>query len=448
MLRDKTGSMVSRFVVIATLAIVVRVLALLLVAHPEISQGDFRFTHDEKQYHAIGATLAEHGRYAVSAAGPPSALRPPGIVLPIAGLYRVLRPEPLIAIGYVILCSVLLILVLGALAEITHGGATVVTLAMVVAAVLPTFVFTSSGIWSDPPAVLFMMAALYFTLRPANVRQADVLWPLAALALSLTYLNRPSGALVVALILPVLGLKSLFSRRFARLSFMVLCAAGPVFAWGLRNQSALGSFFIGNTMSGYAFFTGTNAVTAGVQKPVISEHNGYDLQAEAARGEYLGSAVIPPYVTTEALPAAVEADELARNAWYNERVSRFVRENPAAYLRLLGHRFIRLLTAEPMAPSVLGEDPRLHRAKYWLTRLERWFVLAFGASGIAWLYRRRHPHRHMYLLFLVGNLAIFGVAWVNARTFMPTAAVLIVPAAIAMDALARRWQSGKALDRS
>ncbi|HET9062833.1 MAG TPA: hypothetical protein VFO62_06045, partial [Candidatus Binatia bacterium] len=164
---------------------------------------------------------------------------------------------------------------------------------------------------------------------------------------------------------------------------------------------------------------------------------------EAARGDYLGSAVIPPYVTTERPSAETESDEFELNEWYEDQVSRFVRESPAGYLRLLGHRFVRLLTAAPIAPSVLGEDPSRHQMKYWLTRLERWFILVFGVWGFVCLYRRRYSHRHDYLLFLVGNLAIFAVAWVNARTFMPTAAVLIVPAAIGMTELTRRWRLGR-----
>ena len=134
---------------------------------PEARGGRFQLSSgsDEGHYHLLALNLAESGHYRLSPDGPPTALRPPGTVLPIAALYRIFGPHPFLGVVDVGLCSLAIVWVAGALARQTTGDLRVERLAMLLAAVSPTLVFTASGIWSDTPTLLFSLLSLLLLLH-------------------------------------------------------------------------------------------------------------------------------------------------------------------------------------------------------------------------------------------------------------------------------------------
>lgn len=419
------------------LALTVRLGFFFALAHPEARQGTFHLLDetDEIDYHRLTTTLVETGHYRLFADGPPTAKRPPGMILPLAVLYTLLAPSPWVALLWVMTCALLLVPLVGRLTQQVGGSPRAVVLAMGITALLPTLVFTSGGIWSEPPSILFTLLALFLLLR---AQQQGAIRPLlwAGLSLAMAFLNRPSVGLVIAL----LGLWLLWrawqnDRRWhalRALTIFTLVTSLPILAWGGRNWRSLGEPFLGNTESTAALWGSNNAVTAGLRPPAIDTFGGVDLQQEAASGAYLGTWV-PPYYVSADIPT--DLDEMALHHWFQNQTRDFIRQHPAAYLKLAAYKIWRMLSAEPMPASVLGESPTKRRAKRLVTFSERWFLLLFGGYGLWHLWHLRRDQARYYLIFLIGSLPVVVIAYVNARIFLPVSALLIVPTALSLDQL-------------
>src|SRR5262245_6857523 len=78
-------------------ALALRVLALVAIGHPELRRGQVFLSADEPSFHRTAEALATTGRYSERPGGSPTAFRPPGLVLPLAALYRLVRPSPFVA---------------------------------------------------------------------------------------------------------------------------------------------------------------------------------------------------------------------------------------------------------------------------------------------------------------------------------------------------------------
>ena len=424
------------------LALATRVGFLLAVAHPEARHGEFAFpdASDESDYHRMARNLAVDGVYKLGEDGPPTAKRPPGMVLPMAALYALLGPSPWWALAWVMACSLATIPVVGWLTRGLGGGPVGVTLAMLIAALMPTSVFTAAGLWSEPPALLLTLLALALL---ADARPFDPgawlpqgrAWALAGLALGLAYLVRPAVQAVIVLLVPLLAWAAWQRRSLGPWLLFVLLAILPIVGWGWRNAQVFGEPFHGNTESTAALWGANNPVTAGLKPPALERHGGYDLHAEAASGAYLGSWVPVAYLEPTVPPGL---GELERHHWYQKQVRGFVVENPGAFVRLVGYKLWRTLTAEPYAPSILGESPAKRRLKWAVAFAERWFLLLAGGCGLWLLFVRRETSLPILLAFLAGSAAVVVLAYVNARIFLPVSGLLIAPAALAVAAGLRR----------
>lgn len=419
----------AQLAVILVLALLVRLAFLVAIAHPEATSGAFSFPtgSDEADYHQMAIHLAESGVYKLQADGPPTAKRPPGMILPMALLYKLLGPSPWWAVTWVVCCSLLIIPVAGELARITDGRPAAILAARLLAAFLPTLLFTSAGIWSDPPALLFTLLSLLILLRALPKPDVGRLL-LAGLALAAAYLNRPSAGLVIALVALLLAWHAVHGRNLRPWVAFLFAAGLPILAWGLRNHHVFGEFFLGNTESTAALWGSNNPVSAGLQPPALDEINGIDLRAEQASGAWKGSWIPLHYIPGGEAPPGTP--ELERHHWYQQQVRTFVRQHPWAFIDLVAHKVLRIFTAEPMPPSVLAEAPKKRLLKRLVTLAERWLVLLLGGWGLWYLGRQRHPHLPPYGIYLLGGLAVVVIAYVNARIFLPVTGALLVPAAV------------------
>ncbi len=429
------------FYLILAAALVCRVLFFLAVAHPEARAGGFelRDDTDEAHYHRLAVSLAESGQYKLSPDGEPTALRPPGLVLPIAVLYRIFGAWPILGAAYVGLCSLAVVLVAGALARESSGERSVERLAMLLAAVTPTLVYTGTGIWSDTPALLFTLLSLLLVLKARSAGAAQRrLVVLAAACLGAAYLNRPSAAIVTLLLTALLLVEGWPRRGVATAALCAGVAALPAAGWGLWNAATLGGFYTGNSQSTVTLWQANNPVTAGLRPPALRTHNGVDLHREAREGRYRGTWIPLRYIAAHDPWSDRTLPELEAEAWLRAQAVGFALENPWSFLRLLGYKGWRILTAEPTAPSVLAESSARRRLKRLATFAERWFFLVLGILGTIRLWRRRRSHAQVYLLYCAAGLAVVFIAYPNARILLPVTATLIVPAAIASVWLARR----------
>ncbi len=427
------------FFLILVTALIFRVLFFLAVAHPEARAGSFelRPDSDEEDYHRLAANLVEVGRYSLSADGPPTALRPPGLVLPIAALYRIFETWPILGLAWVGLCSLAVVWVVGALARESCDDPAVERLAMLLAAVAPTLLYTGTGIWSDTPALLFILLSLLLLLKARAHATDRRLVALAAACLGAAYLNRPSAAVVTVLLTALLLAEGWPRHGLVTALLFVAVAVLPAVGWGLWNAVTLGGFYAGNSQSTVTLWQANNPVTAGLRPPAMRTANGFDLHREAAEGRYRGSWIPLRYVVANDPWSDRSLHELEAEAWLRDQAVDFVLENPWSFLKLLGYKGLRILTAEPIAPSVLAESPARRRLKHLATFAERWFFLILGALGTVRLWQRRRSHARDYLLYCAAGLAVVFIAYPNARILLPVTATLIVPAAIAVVGLVR-----------
>ena len=426
------------FFLILVAALAVRVLFFLTIAHPEARGGHFqlRGDTDEADYHRLALNVAESGQYKLSPMGPPTALRPPGTVLPIAGLYRLFGPRPFLGIVYVGLCSLAIVLVTGALARQSAGHRAVERMAMLLAALTPTLVYTATGIWSDTPALLFTLLSLLFLLK-AHAHGERLLIVLAAASLGAAYLNRPSAAFIAVLVALLLLVEGWPLAGVPKIALFAAVMALPVIGWGCWNVSSMGGFYTGNTQSTVTLWQANNPVTAGLRPPAMRHSKGIDLHREAEEGRYLGSWIPLRYIAAHDPFSDRTLPELEAESWLRDQAVAFARDNPWSFLRLLSYKARRIFTAEPTAPSVLVESPTKRRFKRIMTFAERWFFLTLGSLGMVLLWRRQRAHAYYYLLYSVAGLAVVFIAYPNARILLPVTATLIVPAAIA---IVRVWE--------
>ena len=409
----------------------VRLATALVVNHPELRHGQFTFRDDESEYHEIASTLVTHGVYALTPESPPSARRSPGSILGLAAAYWTFGPSPVVALGYVLLCSLLLVLSVGALARATTADPMVAPTAMAIVTFLPTAAFTAGGIWSEPTALATTMLAVLLLVR-AEQRRGALPWALVGIATAAAFLTRTS----IVFLVPFLVLRALLTRDVRRVAALGLAFALPLCAWGIRNQVALGRFMVGYGLTGQGMWENNNPVSAGVALPVAD--SPADLQAAARRGDLRGSWVPTPYIPGSAAVTSDHPDELEADRRFGALAAAFVRERPDAYLRLLGFKLRRLLVAEPIAAPLIDDSANARRAKWAVTFVERWFFFIFGSLGLIALYRSHDRWRHHHAAFAFAGVPVLFLGVVNARFFLPVAIALTVPAALG---LVRIWRA-------
>ncbi|HVM95610.1 MAG TPA: hypothetical protein VMT89_04440 [Candidatus Acidoferrales bacterium] len=421
------------------LALVLRLLAVIALGHREILDGQFELKNDESSYHRPAIALLTDGCYCWAPGGQPTAYRPPGIILPLAALYWVLRPDPRIALGYVLLCSLALVAVVRGLAGATSDDRRVVDAATLFAAVMPTLLWTSSGIWSDIPALLFTLLTLWLVVGGSG---RSWQWLAVGASAALAYLNRPSAVFLFPFLLVAALSQNVRGRQRRNAVILSLSVALPIGAWGVRNWYTLGEPYTGATVAGHTLWESNNPVTAGLSLPAKQFENGIDLWAEARTGAYLGSWVPAEYIPDSQAVDVSRLSEMETYHGYMNLTYAFARDHPAAILQLLLYKAWRLFSAEPVAASISGDTGVFAAAKRTILVAERWVIFLFGTIGLWQLYRTRSTSRHLYAAFAVAGLASVFVAYVNARLLLPFTGVLLVPSAIGIvwtwDQLARR----------
>jgi len=415
----------------------VRLVAALVVNHPELRRGEFAFRDDETEYHDIAAALVTSGRFSLTPDGPPTARRSPGMSLGLAAVYHALGPSPLVALAFVLLCSLVLLAAVGALARATTNDPAVAMVAMAIVALLPTAVFTGGGIWSEPAALASTVLAVYLLVRAEQQREAWR-WALVGAAAAAAFLTRTS----VVFLLPFLLLRAALTRDVRCVAAFGLTLALPLCAWGVRNQIVLGRFMVGYSLAGQGMWENNNPVSAGVALPTAASVGGGDLQEAARRGVLRGSWVPAAYLPGSEEAMRDDLSELEADRRFGELAAAFVRQQPLAYIRLLGFKVRRLLTAEPIAAPFIDDTPTVRRVKRALTLVERWFVLVFGGLGLAALYRSRNRWRHHHAVFALAGVPVVLLGLVNARFFLPIAIGLAVPAAVGLLSLRRAATPG------
>ncbi|HET6910858.1 MAG TPA: acyltransferase family protein, partial [Mycobacteriales bacterium] len=242
--------------------------ALLRVDVVIMTRHSYRLSGDAIDYQRLALSLLHGHGFGVShfaAAGGPTALRPPGFPLWLAGIEGVTGGHVLaarLADAIVGAAVVPLIVILAR----RLGGSRVVSLAAgAIVAVLPQMLLVSQSLMSEAVFVPLSLAAVVAAMEFRHDGRGR--WLVAAgVALGLAVITRPAG---VVLCVPVLLLAATRARQWRRqlpaAGLAVALAVAPALAWEVRTMHDLHAAVPLTTQSGY-LLAGTYNATSAAQK--------------------------------------------------------------------------------------------------------------------------------------------------------------------------------------
>lgn len=335
----------------------------------------YRALYDAGDYVRLAVSLAHgHGVGTSAFTAGPTAFRPPLYPGFLAALFAIA--------GYHLTVARLAQAALGALAVALFGvigwqlwGRRGALAAMVLAALLPSFIFTGTALLSEALFVPLLAAALAAGLR-SRTSSHPVRWAVLAGALAgLCALTRPNGILVplcVAALVPITIARA--SWRGWKAPAAVLVAAVVVVApWTIRNAVTFHAFIPVTDADGFNLAGTYNAETAVVPGQL---HGDWipPQRLPQFRGEFTGQ--LNEYQIDSRLRAAGIT---------------YMSDHPGYVLTQVGVTTARLLGANMTWArySAEGDDYGIEVARFWLVG---WLALAaVGLAGVASRAARRLP---------------------------------------------------------
>lgn len=370
---------------------------------------------DPSAYDHTAAALSVFGVYPRSElADPasPSAFRPPGYPVLLAGVYEVAGPQSWKAarlVGALLgVLSVLLLYLLVARAHSRRLG----LWAAGIAAVTPMLIALNGTLLSESlfiPLVLGMLLCVVLAREHGGYR-----WAVAAgVLLGAAVLTRTNGLSLCLVLLLGLG--------WRRGAAAVACVAVALVPWTLRNASAFGEFLPLGTQSGFTMAAQWNA-------------------SAAAPGPFHAIPQLPQTVPEYApLMRKPGLDEAELDHALRERATTFARHHPGHVADALALNAIRTVGVGPGHAFLFDLSARelsLPRRLWPLLRISDYALFALAFAGAA-LGLRRERWRERGWLWLTGLLVIGGgLLWIgNPRHAAPLFPFLAVAAAYALTRL-------------
>jgi len=349
-------------------------------------RGNFGFA-DERDYDSIATSLLAGDGFSLR--GEPSAFRPPGQIIFLAGIYALAGHRPLVA---ELVQAVLLALVpfaVYALGRRATSQPFVPEIAAALAAMHPGLAYASATVY---PVSLTAAA-----LAGGTWLAADVAWRgIGRAALAGLALGVAGAATPYFVPLPVL-IAFVIHRRTGALAAVVLALSGllPAAAWMTRNALVLGA-------------------------PTLGTNGGYNLALGANdRATFRSGNWIEP----DPIDQAAAGSELARDAEWARAARRWIIAHPVRWLELAVGRALAVLDSvgKPRTAG-LHDNP-------W-AKLVGWAMLpwiVFGLAGL-WIDRRVPEARIVALAFLL-VLASASATIVKPRFRFPVDPLLAIFAA-------------------
>jgi 4-amino-4-deoxy-L-arabinose transferase-like glycosyltransferase len=217
---------------------------------------------DERDYVALGRTLAETGEYAFEPGGPLTSLRPPLYPLMVAAVYNVAGVGNLAAVRLVqVLLSLATAVILYRLGRfvLSPRGALWLTAVFVF---YPSFLGYNNLILTETLFTLLLVASVFCAVRALQMRSVGMAWAaglllgLAALTRSVVWLAPPFLAAFVAL-----ALDGGIARQLAAAGAIVVGFAAVVAPWAVRNTRLQETFIAVDCMGGRNFMMGNYRYT-------------------------------------------------------------------------------------------------------------------------------------------------------------------------------------------
>jgi tetratricopeptide (TPR) repeat protein len=264
--------------------------------------------------------------------------------------------------------------------------------------------------------VFLVLAGLLLLLRAADVSQIWT-WLAPGLAFGLAAITRPDVLAFLALV----PLWALFRRRWSlrgaglRAATLVLGVALPIAIVTARNFGVSGDFVLISSNGGLNFYLGNNAHAA----ETVSIRPGFAWDA-LVNEPYLKAGIVKPS---------------ERSRYFFAKGMAFIRENPAAALRLYGKKLALYWSGHEIGrnrdPYVARESSRVLRASLWR---QGGFGFPFGvvaplALGGLVLGFSREPRRVLLVLFVLAYVVTGVLFFVAARYRLTAVPILLLFAA-------------------
>ncbi|HJL43884.1 MAG TPA: hypothetical protein RMG48_21425 [Myxococcales bacterium LLY-WYZ-16_1] len=308
---------------------------------------------DFRTYLELGRTWAEQGVFGLEG---PSNHRPAGVPALIAGLIRLGLPPVssfrLLNVGFVFATA-------WALFRCVRDGSGTAAVGWASAAAWLSLPSTVLGVSLLGTEFAFMALLAGYLWAATRIEAHGATWLVSVwggLSIGLACHFRPEAQLLPPF---VLGMSAVFrpshrGRRALRHGLVVLVMVITLLPWAVRNSQAFDRFWLTSSAGGFAFF--------------LANHPG-------ATGSHV-----------DALPADfVALDEVERNREGFERGLRWIRENPAAFLRLIPLKWYQVFrTQQAFVSGALVPSQRwrsLLVPAHGLTQVA--YLVLLGLAGLA-----------------------------------------------------------------
>jgi 4-amino-4-deoxy-L-arabinose transferase-like glycosyltransferase len=317
------------------------------------------------------------------------------------------------------------------------GGNAAGLLAAFAVAVYPPFIHSTGALYSEPPAIFTLPAAVLAFLW-AGEQERQRAWLLPGLLFGLTALVRPEYLLVglafAALALLQVGRARGWRLGLAGAALLVAALLVPIVPWTIRNEIALGRTVPISTGGGKALYVGTFLPADGEYQRV---------KAILAR-RYLHRD-LPPH--SEALErvdptplfnrVANRYPDLPRDSALGkigkQNFSRYFGEDPVEYLAMTVRKAWRMWSAG------IGEAMESSGGRVLQT-----LIVAFGLGGLALLALRRRWWESMAMATPIALVTVVGAISLAAPRRNEVLMTLVFP----LGATALSWLMAALLSRS
>ncbi len=220
------------------------------------------------------------------------------------------------------------------------------------------------------------------------------------------------------------------AHRLCAMGALVLAFALVVLPVGLRNHQIGGRFLLTTSQMGPNFYIGNNANADGSYQPLRKGRAEMQFEQHDAR-----------QIAEEALGRSLTPAEVSR--YWMARAWSFIREQPGAWLKLMGRKLLMVCSAHETTDT---ESLEAYRRHSWAMRVLGG-ILHFGvlaplaAWGVAATWARR---RTIWPLYAIGLTIALSVAlfFVFARYRFPLVPVVALFAAAGVRDLAARMRDG------
>jgi 4-amino-4-deoxy-L-arabinose transferase-like glycosyltransferase len=390
---------------------------------------------DAHAYYALSKALYEEGSYGGPGFRDASDWSPGAPLLYAAAFYATAGPREGTARIVELLLGLAAIVVVYLLGR-RLGGGLAGLIAALGAAAYPPFIHSTGALFSEPPAIFTLPAAILAFLwasdQSAPERTGALRWLVPGFLFGLTALIRPEYLLVgvaFALLAALrLGREGGWRPALAGAGLLLAALLAPIVPWTIHNQVALDRTVPISTGGGKALYVGTFLPADGeyqrVKARLVERYLHRDLAPHSEALERVDPAPLFDRVA-ERYPDLPRDSALGRIGKQN--LSKYLGEDPLGYAAMTARKVWRMWSAgigEAMG-SAAG-------------RVLQLLIVLLGVAGLAWLGLRRRwrellamatpialvtavgavslaaPRRNEILMTLIFPLAGAALAWLGA----------------------------------